>query len=403
MSRVRVFLSRLRGLIQGRHLDRDLQQQINAHLEEATEDYRQQGLSHEEARRAALRSFGGVAQAREVHRDMRRSRLEDARRISARVPALQRTPGFAAVAILTLALAIGAATAVFSVIDAALLRPVPYEKPEEIVTADVGEAFDQRRGPSATDIERWRTATGVFARIGMGRETGRPVIVDAGTPERLTVGTASEDFLEVFGIVPILGRGITADDRRPGSPLVVLLGHQYWQTRLNGARDVLGRSIRVDDDRATIVGILPAGFYSETMVWRPHVVRPPMYAMRGTGVSVYGRLRPGLDIETAARELTAHVSGSEQKPALRVWLTSLYEQTTSRYGRTIAVLSGAVALIVLIACVNVAGLLLARVATREPELAIRKSIGAAGTSRPPLAESAVLATAGGIAVSSSRS
>ena len=229
--------------------------------------------------------------------------------------------------------------------------------------------------------------------------TGRPVIVDAGTPERLTVGTASEDFLEVFGIVPILGRGITADDRRPGSPLVVLLGHQYWQTRLNGAPDVLGRSIRVDDDRATIVGVLPAGFYSETMVWRPHVVPPLMHAMRGTGASVYGRLRPGLDIETAARELTAHVSGAEQKPALRVWLTSLYEQTTSRYGRTIAVLSGAVALIVLIACVNVAGLLLARGATREPELAIRKSIGASRGRliRQLLAESAVLASAGGIA------
>jgi putative ABC transport system permease protein len=401
MSRLRVFLSRLRGLIQGRHLDQDLQQQINAHLEEATEDYIQQGLSHEEARRAALRSFGGVARAQEVHRDMRSfAWLEDARRdIRYAFRALQRTPGFAAVAILTLALAIGAATAIFSVIDAALLRPVPYENPEEIVTADVGEAFDQRRGPSAIDIERWRTATAVFARIGMGREIGRPVIVDAGTPERLTVGTASEDFLEVFGIFPILGRGITADDRRPGSPLVVLLGHQYWQTRLNGARDVLGRSIRVDDDRATIVGILPAGFYPESMVWRPHVVPPPMYAMRGTGVSVYGRLRPGLDIETAARELTAHVSGTEQKPALRVWLTSLYEQTTSRYGRTIAVVSGAVALIVLIACVNVAGLLLARGATREPELAIRKSIGASRGRliRQLLAESAVLASAGGIA------
>ena len=109
------------------------------------------------------------------------------------------------------------------------------------------------------------------------------------------MGTASEDFLEVFGIVPILGRGITADDRRPGSPLVVLLGHQYWQTRLNGARDVLGRSIRVAGDRATIVGVLPPGFYPETMVWRPHVVPPAMHAMRGTGVSVYGRLRPGLE------------------------------------------------------------------------------------------------------------
>ena len=223
--------------------------------------------------------------------------------------------------------------------------------------------------------------------------------VDAGTPERLTVGTASEDFLEVFGIAPILGRGITADDRRPGSPLVVLLGHQYWQTRLNGARDVLGRSIRVADDRATIVGVLPAGFYPDTVVWRPHVVTPFMHAMRGTGTSVYGRLRPGVDIEAAARELTADVSGAQAKPGLRVWVTSLYAETTRNYGRTLAVLSGAVALIVLIACVNVAGLLLARGATRGPELAIRRSIGASRGRlvRQLLAESAVLAAAGGIA------
>ena len=218
-------------------------------------------------------------------------------------------------------------------------------------------------------------------------------------PERLTVGTVSEDFLEVFGIFPILGRGITADDRQPGSPLVVLVGHQYWQTRLNGASDVLGRSIRVAGDRATIVGVLPAGFYPDTKIWRPHVEPSTWSAMRGTGVPVYGRLRPGLDTETAARELTAQLPAADQQREVRVWVTSLYDETTSGFGRTIAVLSGAVALIVLIACVNVAGLLLARGATRHPELAIRKSIGASRGRlvRQLLAESVVLASAGGVA------
>ncbi len=170
MNWLRVFLSRLRALVRGGELDRDLQEQINAHLEEATDEYVQQGLSHKEARCAALRSFGGVVQAQEAHRDMRSfGWLEDARRdVRYTLGALQRTPGFAVVAILTLALAIGAATAIFSVIDAALVRPVPYQKPEEIVAIDVGEAFDQRMAASATDIEGWRTATGVFARIGMG-------------------------------------------------------------------------------------------------------------------------------------------------------------------------------------------------------------------------------------------
>ena len=207
----RVFLSRLRGLVRGRHLDRDLQDEINAHLDEATHEYRLQGLSHEDARRAALRSFGGVAQVQEVHRDMRSFPwLEDARRdIHYALRSLKRTPGFAVVAILTLALAIGAATAIFSVTEVALLRPVPYEKPEEIVAAAVGAVFERRVGPSVTDIELWRGGHSVFARIGMGRLTGSgPVVVDAGVdartgaaaPERVTVGTASEDFLEVFGI-----------------------------------------------------------------------------------------------------------------------------------------------------------------------------------------------------------
>jgi predicted permease len=402
MNRLRAFLSRLVGLVRRRHLDRDLQEQIEAHLEEATHEFVQQGLSHHEARRAALLSFGSVARAQEVHRDLRSFVwLEDAGRdVRYARRALQRTPGFAVAAILTLSLAIGAATAIFSVIDAALLRPLPYERPEEIVSVDVGETFDERRDPSAIDIESWRTATGVFARIGMGRLTGsRPAIVDAGVPEHLTVGTASEGFLEVFGIHPVLGRGIAAEDTRSGAPLVVLLGHRYWQTRLNGARDVLGRSIRVAGAPATVVGVLPAGFYPDTMVWRPHTVAPQMNAMRGTGVPVFGRLRPGLDIEAAARELTVRLSAAEAKPELRVWLTSLYERTTSRYGRTLAVLSGAVALIVLIACVNVAGLLLTRGATRESELAIRKSIGASRGRlvRQLLAESAVLASASGIA------
>jgi putative ABC transport system permease protein len=401
MNRRRVFLSRLRALLHDRQLDRDLQQQIDAHLDEATDAYIEQGLSPEDARRAALRTFGGVAQVQEVHRDMRTfGWLDDARRdIRYALRTLRRAPGFAAVAILTLALAIGSATSIFSIVDAALLRPVPYEKPEQIVAAAIGEQFDRRLGPSATDIERWRAATRVFARIGVGREASQPVIVDAGTPERLTVGAASEDFLEVFGVFPILGRGLTADDRRPGSPPVVLVGHQYWQTRLGGSPDVVGRSIRVERDRATIVGVLPAGFYPDTMVWRPHVVSPVMYAMRGTGASVYGRLRPGLDLETAARELTTQLAGTDRKPALRVWLTSLYDETTSRYRHTLAVVSGAVALIVLIACVNVAGLLLARGAARHPELAVRKSLGASRGRlvRQLLVESAVLASTGGIA------
>jgi putative ABC transport system permease protein len=406
MKRLRTFVSRALAVRRNRQLDRDLREQIDAHLDEAIDDYMQQGWSAADARRAALRRFGGVTQVHEVHRAMRTfAWVEDARNdVRHAIRALRRNPGFAVVAFLTLALAIGAATAIFSVVDAALLRPVPYPHPGEIVAVTIGETFEHRLAPSVADIEGWRESSpgqdNVFARIGTGRLLGsRPAIVDAGTPERLVVGTASEDLLEVFGVFPILGRGIVADDTRTGAPPVVLVNHHYWQTRLHAAADVVGRAVLVDSVPSTVVGVLPAGFYPETMVWRPHVSPGVMHAMRGTGASVYARLRPGLAADAVARDLTARLAPTKTKRQLHVHLTSLYDDTTSGYGRTIATLSGAVVLIVLIACVNVAGLLLARGATRRPELAIRTAIGASRSRlvRQLLAESVVLALAGGAA------
>ena len=401
--RLRTLWSRLLALGRRRRLDRDLHDQIASHLEEAAEEYERQGLSPEEARRAARRSFGGVLQAQEAHHDARSfAWIDDARRdMRYALRSMRLMPGFSAIVILTLALATGTATALFSVIDAALLRPVPYPNPDEIVSVNVGESVDERRAPSAADVELWRASTTVFSRLGMGRMTGglRLSVVDAGTPEQLNIGTASEDLLEVFGISPVLGRAFTIDDRRPGAPTVVLLSHRYWRTRFGGARDVLDRSIVIDGTRAAIIGVLPPDFFVETMLWRPHVVPAAMQTSRGSGTPVYGRLRSGVDLEAATQELTRRMPDADRtNPALRAQLVTLYDEETDGYGRTIAVLSGAVVLILLIACVNVAGLLLARGTTREPEFAIRTSMGAGRGRliRQLFAESAVLAAIGGL-------
>jgi putative ABC transport system permease protein len=313
---------------------------------------------------------------------------------------------FSFVAILTLALGIGVSTALFSVIDAAMLRPLPYPNPDELVTISVG--VTQRSGavwnlaPSIADIRDWREAGHVFSHVGMGRFSGtRPPIVDAGEPERLTVGSASEGLLEVFGIRPVLGRLFTQDDTREGAPAVALLGYRYWQDRVAGTPDVIGRVVRIADEPATIVGVLPAGFFDETALWEPERFSAEWALNRGSGTPVYGRLRPGVTLVQAQEAATAVAKAASaargDTSVVRVVLESMYDDETTGYRKTLTMLAYAVSFILLIACVNVAGLLLARGAGRRAELAVRASLGAGRSRliRQLLAESLLLSVAGG--------
>ena len=237
----------------------------------------------------------------------------------------------------------------------------------------------------------------------MGRVSGFvPLIVDTGIPQRLTVAEASEGFLETYGIAPILGRGIQLADTREGAPAVALLGHAFWRRRYGGDLNVLGREIRIQDHTSTIVGVLPAGFYNETAVWQASQFSGAMLDQRASGTPVVARLRPGVTFVAAKAALDAvtpasPIMGPTSGPA-RVMIRSMYEDETAQFGATIRTLSVAVGLILIIACVNVAGLLLARGATRDVELAIRASIGAgrARLVRQLLTESLLLAVAGAL-------
>ena len=322
-------------------------------------------------------------------------------RYSVRLLARQR--GFALVSILTLALGIGASTAIFSVIDAAMLRPLPYPHPEQLVRVSVEivqpTGRTARLSASYNDMLAWQS-TGVFSSMTMWGSVSPGRVVDGDTPERVTVGEMTVDYLTVFGATPVLGRPFNADDMTPNAPPVLLLSNAYWRSHFGGDPGVIGRSIRFDDGTATIVGVLPAGFESDTPMWRPMHVADP--AQRGSGRVVTARLANGISSEEAERRLTPLAAtmpgpdGQPRKQAIRA--ASMLDDARTRYRTTVNVLAGAVGTILIIACVNVAGLLLARGATRQAELAVRASIGAGRGRliRQLLTESVVLAVAAGL-------
>ncbi len=297
---------------------------------------------------------------------------------------LGRQRGSSIVAIATLALGMGASTAIFSIVHATMLRPMPYPDPEQLVyiLAEVKEGGQQYAlAPSMADLRDWQGATDIFSVVAGSGSAFRGRIIDGTAPERIRVAHFTEDYLSMHGVVPILGRGFTLQDTDPGSSLVALLGYGYWQSRYGGRRDVLGETIRLDDETATIVGVLPAWFNATTPLATPLRVPANMFGRRGTGsVLIEARLRPAVTIEQARERLTARMAGgtgadAPARPARPV-ITSRLESYTSQYGTTVAIFSGAVGLILLIAAVNVAGLLLARGSARASEFAVRASLGA---------------------------
>jgi putative ABC transport system permease protein len=404
------WLQRLVNTLRPGRVERDIRREVSFHIAERTDDLRAEGLSEAEAGRRARAQFGNPTLQAERTRDVDVAGWLDARLRDLRYAGrtLARTPAFTLTVVLTLALAIGANTAVFSALDAVLLRPLPFPEPDRLV-----QVSQTRPGTSGNTfiapprLEDWHRLNSNFQAIaGYYMEDASETSGDL--PEKVRRAFVTERFLEVWGIAPALGRGFDAAEYRFGGPAAVLVSERYWRNRLGADPGAIGRTVRLGTRVMPIVGVLPATFRfpdSDVDLWSTVPTDAPYAQSRqSTWYTGVGRLLPGVTLAQARDNLAAvQAQLAAQYPetdrGLGVSLVPLEESTIGDAGASLWLLFGAVTVLLLIACTNIAALLLSRAAARRHEIAVRFSLGAsrAAVAAQLLTEAAVLSGAGAAA------